>query len=242
MANLSQARDGRKSLSFILEPEQTPVEGTSGSLALGDMGFILAASASGPFKDLKANTFFIATKTTTLTEGDKFVKCKPTFLGFATDKSASHSKEVVDVTVDYDPQTNNQCDGQVSTSGSISGSAMVEKLAQNSGINILQSRFTSITEIDKDGKITYKEANTTEKDILMIIWNGRDIKIGDMLDIDIIPALFTNLSKDAAYGSSQTFNVDYTGNATDENGYEGGNFKVENVQGLLPSIARPSAA
>ena len=119
---------------------------------------------------------------------------------------------------------------------------MVEKLSQNSGINILQSRFTSITEIDKEGKVTYKEANTTEKDILMIIWNGRDIKIGDMLDIDIIPALFTNLSKDAAYGSSQTFNVDYTGNATDENGYEGGNFKVENVQGLLPSIARPSAA
>lgn len=241
MANFAQARDGRKSLSFILEPTGTAIEGT-GSLAIGDMGFILGIATEGPFKDLKENTFFIATKATTLTSGDKFMKCTPTFLGFATDKSASFSKETVDVTCDYDAESNFQGNGQVSKSGSVSGYAMVENLNSNSGLNILQTRFSSITEIDKAGKITYKDANTSEKDILMILWNGRDIKIGDYLDIDVIPAYFTNLSKEASYGSSQTFNVDYTGNATDENGYIGGNFKVEYVDGLLPSIVRPVTA
>lgn len=241
MANFAQARDGRKSLSFILEPTGTALEGT-GSLAIGDMGFILAKSAEGALKDLKENTFFIATKATTLTSGDKFMKCKATFLGFATDKSASFSKETVDVTCDYDSQVNNSCDGTISQQGSVSGLAMVEKIDSESGLNILQSRFSSVTEVDKAGTITYKEASTSEKDILMIVWNGRDVKIGDYLDIDIIPALFTNLSKEASYGSSQTFNVDYTGNATDENGYIGGNFKVEYVEGLLPSIARPVTA
>lgn len=239
MANLSQARDGRKSISFILELE---TQQTTDSLAIGDMGFIIAkASSASVFDSLAVNTFFMATKALTLASGDKFIKGKPYFCGFATDKSASYSKNVVDVTVDYDAQTNNQCDGQVSTSGSISGSAMVEKLSQDSALNILQSRFSAITEIDKTGTITYKDANTSEKDILMIIWNGRDCAVGDFLDIDVIPALFTNLSKDAAYGSSQSFNVDYTGNATDENGYIGGNFKIENVEGLIPSIVRPSA-
>lgn len=241
MANFAQARDGRKSLSFILEPTGTALDGT-GSLAIGDMGFILAKAAEGAFKDLKENTFFIATKATTLTSGDKFIKCKATFLGFATDKSASFSKETVDVTCDYDSQVNNSCDGTISQQGSVSGLAMVEKIDSASGLNILQSRFSSVTEVDKTGTVTYKEASTSEKDILMIVWNGRDVKIGDYLDIDIIPALFTNLSKEASYGSSQTFNVDYTGNATDENGYIGGNFKIEYVEGLLPSIARPVTA
>lgn len=239
MAIYSQARDGRKSLSFILEPTGTAL--TTGSLAIGDMGFILAKSETGAFKDLEVNTFFIATKATALADGDKFMKCNATFLGFATDKSASYSKETVDVTCDYDSETNNACDGQVSKSGSISGLAMVEKLSQSSGLNILQQRFSSVTEISKDGKITYKDANTSEKDILLIIWNARGIKVGEYLDMDVIPALFTSLSKESSYGSSQTFNVDYTGNATDENGYIGGNFKVEYVEGLLPSIVRPVA-
>lgn len=236
----SQARDGRRSLSFILEPEANPM--TTGSLNVGDMGFILAKGDSSGFDEsLATNTFYIATSALTLGTGDKFIKCIPYFLGHATDKSASYSKNIVDVTCDYDAQTNNQCDGQVSISGSISGIAVVETLGQKSGINILQSRFTPSTQIDKDGKVTFKEAMATEKDILLIIWNAREAAIGEYLDCDVIPALFSNLSKDAAYGSSQTFNVDYTGNYTDENGYIGGNFKIENVSGLMPSIARPSS-
>lgn len=242
MAGTSQARDGRMALSFILEKKDEPITGASGSLAIGEMGFIISkASSTSAFGDIPVGCFFIASASTTLKEGDSIQKVKPYFLGFATSKSLSQSKNVVDVTMDYDAATNNVSDGVVSSSGSISGSAITETLNMESGINILQSRFTSIVSIN-GSTIEYKEAQTTEKDILMLGWNFRDCKVGEFLDIDIVPALFSNLSKDASYGSSQTFNVDYTGNFSDENNFVGGHYIVKNVEGLLPSIARPQAA
>ena len=63
-----------------------------------------------------------------------------------------------------------------------------------------------------------------------------------MLEMEVIPALFSNLSKDASYNSSQTFNVDYTGNYSDENGFIGGIYQAANVDGLMPSIIRPVSA
>ena len=231
--NYSQARDGRMSLAFILDPAASPTEGT-GSLAVGEMGFILGKSSSGAFKDLKLNSFFIANKSTTLTTGDKFLKCTPLFLGQATSKSVSMSKNVTDVTIDYD--------GTVSSSGSISGSYITESLKTLTGVNLLKSRFSDIVEIGAEGTVEVLEADTTNKDLLLIIWNGRNAKVGDMLEMEVIPALFSNLSKDASYNSSQTFNVDYTGNYSDENGFIGGIYQVANVEGLMPSIIRPVSA
>lgn len=240
MSNFSQARDGRASLAFILEPEASPIEGT-GSIAVGEMGFILEKSDSGAFKDLKLNSFFIANKSTSIASGDKFIKVKPYFLGQATSKSVSMSKNVTDVTIDYDGATNNVTDGTVTSSGSVSGSFITESLKMDSGVNILKSRFSDIVEIGTDGTVSTLESNTTEKDILLIIWNGRNAKVGDMLEMEVIPALFSNLSKDGSYNSSQTFNVDFTGNYSDENGFIGGTYMVSNVAGLMPSILRPTA-
>ncbi len=240
-SNYSQARDGRMSLAFILDPAASPTEGT-GSLTVGEMGFILGKSSSGAFKDLKLNSFFIANKSTTLTTGDKFLKCTPLFLGQATSKSVSMSKNVTDVTIDYDGATNNVTDGTVSSSGSISGSYITESLKTLTGVNLLKSRFSDIVEIGADGTVEALEADTTNKDLLLIIWNGRNAKVGDMLEMEVIPALFSNLSKDASYNSSQTFNVDYTGNYSDENGFIGGIYQVANVEGLMPSIIRPVSA
>ena len=239
--NYSQARDGRMSLAFILDPAASPTEGT-GSLTVGEMGFILGKSSSGDFKDLKLNSFFIANKSTTLTTGDKFLKCTPLFLGQATSKSVSMSKNVTDVTIDYDGATNNVTDGTVSSSGSISGSYITESLKTLTGVNLLKSRFSDIVEIGAEGTVEVLEADTTNKDLLLIIWNGRNAKVGDMLEMEVIPALFSNLSKDASYNSSQTFNVDYTGNYSDENGFIGGIYQVANVEGLMPSIIRPVSA
>lgn len=241
-SNYSQARDGRMSLAFILDPVASPIEGT-GSLAVGEMGFILGKASSGAFKDLKLNSFFIANKSTTLTAGDKFLKCTPLFLGQATSKSVSMSKNVTDVTMDYDKDAANYVsDGTISTSGSISGSYITESLKTLTGVNLLKSRFSDIVEIGAEGTIEVLEADTTNKDLLLIIWNGRNAKVGDMLEMEVIPALFSNLSKDASYNSSQTFNVDYTGNYSDENGFIGGIYQVANVEGLMPSIIRPVSA
>lgn len=237
--NLSQARDGRASVSFILDTEHgTLVE--SGSLAVGDVGFVVAKAATGSaFSTIKVNAPFMAVKSTTLATGDKFLKCKVLFLGQATGKTVTESKNVVDVTIDYDGATNNVTDGTVTKTGSISGSNVTESLQMDSGINLLKSRFDSITEIDEDGTVTQLEANTKEKDNILIIWNARDAKVGDLLECEFIPALFSNLSKGAQYGSSQNFDVDFSGNYSDENGYLGGVYQIVNATGLLPQLIRP---
>lgn len=235
----SQPRDGRQSLSFLLD---NMTEVSTGSLPVGTIGFIKAKGESSVFGDLDVMSPFIAVTETTLGTGDVFMKATPYFLGQATGKSVTASKNVNDVTIDYDGATNNITDGIVTKSGSISGALITESLGQDSGVNILKSRFDKLVEITATGTITVKEANTTEKDNLLIIWNGRNAKVGDLLEMEVIPALFNNLSKGGEYGSSQSFDVDFTGNYSDENGYTGAVLQVENVAGLVPSIVRPVVA
>ena len=233
----SQVRDGRQSLAFLCEIGE---ESTTTTLAAGEIVYIIEKAASGSaFGDIPAMAPFIAVKETTLKTGDKCKKVTPLFLGQATGKSVSASKNTTDVTIDYDGATNSITDGTVSTSGSISGSNLTEDLTDtSSAINILKSRFGSLTQVDKEGVITHKAAETTEKDILLIIWNGRQAKIDEMLEMEFIPVLFSNLSKGGEYGSPQSFDVDYTGNFSDEAGYTGGLYQIPNIDGFMPKIVR----
>lgn len=235
--NLSQVRDGRQSLAFLCEIG----DAVTNTIPAGKIVYITKkAESDSAFEGVPVMSPFVAVKEITLKTGDEAKVVEPLFLGQATSKSTSSSKNTTDVTIDYDGATNNTTDGIVSTSGSISGSNITESLGAKSAINILKQRFSSMTEIDADGTVTYVPANTTEKDILLIIWNGRNAKVGEMLEMDFIPALFTSNSKGGDYGSPQSFDVDYTGNFTDESGYMGGTLQVVNVEGFMPSIVRPA--
>lgn len=236
----SQVRDGRQSLAFLCEIGNE----VTTTITKGKIVYITAkAGSESAFGAIPAMAPFIAVKDTTLKEGDKCVEVTPLFLGQATGKSVSASKNTTDVTIDYDGATNMVTDGIVSTSGSISGSNITEDLKDaKSAINILKSRFGALTQIDDSGTITHKAAETMEKDILLIIWNGRSAKINEMLEMEFIPALFSNLSKGGEYGSPQSFDVDYTGNFSDEAGYTGGVYQVPNVEGFMPSIVRSATA
>lgn len=241
-ANLSQARDGRASVAFHLET--STASGASlmktGSLAVGDIGFVVAKGASSCFPEgVKVNTPFIAVKAYTLADGDEFLKCKVLFLGQATGKTVSETKNTSVVTIDYDSVENSITDGIVSKSGSISGSNVTESLKMESAVNMIKSRFDRITEIEADGSTTVREADTTRKDQLLIIWNGRNAKVGDLLDMEVVPVLYTSQSRGGQYGSAQSLDLDWTGNAVDDNGFEGGLLQVENVAGLLPALVRP---
>ena len=240
MAN-SQARDGRLSLAFIGgDPEAVK------SVAIGDFIVVTAkASTSSVFTDYELNKPFFANKAYTPATGDTVYKIPLYFLGQATGKSLSHSKNTTDVTMDYDSSNNSVTDGIVSTSGSISGMFVTEKIVSGSetGVNLLKSRFKNLVQIDKTGAVTTKAASTTEKDILVLCWNLRNAKVGDLLDIDIVPALITGLSIGGEYGSSQSFDIDFTGNASDENNFEGSELQIEATADLLATFktARPVA-
>lgn len=240
MAN-SQARDGRLSLAFI---GGDPVKASS--VAIGDFVVVTAKGTSSVFSDYDLNRPFFAMKAFTPASGDEVYKIPLYFLGQATGKSLSHSKNTTDVTMDYDEATNNVSDGIVSTSGSISGMFITEKIVTDAdtGVNILKSRFKTLVQVDSTGKVTKKEAATTEKDLLIICWNLRNAKAGDMLDIDVVPALITGLSIGGEYGSSQSFDIDFTGNASDENNFMGSELQLEATAGLLATFktARPATA
>lgn len=242
MAN-SQARDGRQSLSFILVPDkETPVSGISGSLKIGDIVVITGKAASeSVFGDVAVNKFYIVNKALALKEGDSCFKCTPHFLGQATGKTVSASKNITDMTIDYDESTNNVTDGIVTKTGSISGALITEDIESEGGVNYVKNRFDDIIQIDADGTSQVKEADTTGKDILMIIWNGRNAKAGDLLEIEIMPVLFSDLSTGGEYGSAQSFDVDFSTCYTDDNNYTGARYQVANAEGLLPSIVRPAA-
>lgn len=236
MAN-SQTRDGRSSLAFIAGEKVT-----ASTIAVGDFIVVTAkASSSSVFENYPLNKPFFALKAFTPATGDTVYKMPLYFLGQATGKSLSYSKNTTDTTIDYDPMMNSVTDGIVSISGSISGSFITEDLDDNSGVNLLKKRFKDIIQISSAGVASVQEADTTDKDILILCWNLRNAKVGDLLEIDVVPALITGLSVGGEYGSSQSFDIDFTGNATDENNFEGSTLQIEATEAFLKtfSLARP---
>lgn len=234
---MQQAVDGRQALAWILEPVGDAV---STALKVGDIVFVKTKAESGSkFGNTPVNKPFIATEAiSTLTDGDTYVKCLPYFMGFATDKSLNKSKNTTEVTMDYDEAQNFVSDGITQISGSVSGSFVIEGAKYAS--TMLKQRFGAILDATGTG-VTVHEAKTTEKDIIMFCWNARDAKANDVVEIEIVPAFFTSLAIGGSYGSPQTFNVDFNGNATDENNFEGATLMVKNVAGLLPAFTRSGA-
>lgn len=236
MSKQQQARDGRESIAFILEPASSSIKDSSAALVAGDIAFVIAAANAGAYKDVPLRRPIIATGAMTGTTGDELVKTTAYFCGFATGKSKSASKTTQNVTMDYDNKQNNIVSDDVAVSGSISGFAITESLDDtHSAINIIKSRFDDIIE-NKAGAITVKAANPMEKDILAIFWNWRDCKVGDVVEVDIVAALFSNLSVDAQYQSGQSFNVDFTGNSGDENDYKSAKVQVHVTEALKAAI------
>ena len=225
----SQAMDGRQSFAWILDvATEDTTASTSTSLEAGKIVIVtgMADSDSG-FGTNKSmiNKPVLVSKPLTLKTGDKYRLCTPIFLGMAKDKSLNKTKNTQDVTVDADGATNNVCDGLVSISGSISCSFSVD--GEGYASNYIKKRFGNIIKIDSTGKPTLTEAITPEKDLVLFAWNARNASANDIIEFDVVPCLFTGINHSASYGSSQSFDIDFTGNATDENGYEAATVQID---------------
>ena len=231
--------DGRQSFAWILDvaAEDTSAS-TSTNLEAGNIvivtGMADSDSGFGTNKNL-INKPVLVSKPLTLKSGDSYRLCKPIFLGMAKDKSLNKSKNTQDVTVDADGATNNVCDGLVSISGSISCSFSVD--GDGYASNYIKKRFGNIINIDKSGKPTLTEAITTEKDLVLFAWNARNASATDLIEFDVVPCLFTGINHSASYGSSQSFDIDFTGNATDENGYEAATVQMDGGLSFIQLLA-----
>jgi len=227
MSKNSQANDGRESLAFLFDVGAVQ----SGTTAIPAGTFVIIvtkASTGSAFGAVSIKKPFYCVKETTPASGDTYAILTPKFMGYATAKDYTRSKNTTDVTMDYDKETNNVTDGQITKSGSINGMMITESLkdSDNTAINIIKSRFGDVTQFDSSGSAKVLEANTTEKDLMVIFWNLRSAQTDELVEAEVIPALFTECAISASYNSSQTFNLSFSGNASDENGYEGGTLLI----------------
>lgn len=216
MAYVNNVRDGRQSKVFLLKFETTEVS----TITKGKIYAVKAkASSSSVLEDLKVGDFFIATSEITLASGDKVEAVTPLFLGGATDKDLSFEKSTTDITCDKDKDSNSVTDGKVASSGSITMYDLLDD-DMDSAVNLIRSRFNKVVTYNANGKPSVLDGDKTTKDVLMFLWDARDLDEGETVGIDFVPALLSSQGHASAYGSGQTMPVNFTGNDSDELGHK----------------------
>jgi len=216
MAQLNNVRDGRKAKVFLASFGTTELT----TVALGKI-YVISAKASGTtaFGNLKVGDFFIATGSTapSLETGDKCIEVTPLFLGGATDKDISFEKSTTDVTCDKDAASNVTSDGTVASSGSVTAYDLIQ--TGTTAANTIRQKFNKMVEY-ASGTPTATELDRTEKDVLIFIWDARDLETGEYVGVDFVPAFLSSQAHGSSYGSGQTFTVNFTGADSDEAGHK----------------------
>lgn len=236
--NMMNAIDGRQAYVWYLEPEADTMtsESSDKSLKVGDI-VIVKKVGTTDFKGGKVNAPYIVTEAKTLTDGE-CVKCAVHFIGMATDKSVNKSKTTSEVTCDFDAAKNYVVDPAIDLSGSISLMYSVDGKGYAS--TFIKQRFGAVDIYSASGIETLESA-VNEKDLLLFAWNARDAKASDNVEFEVIPALITSLDHSSSYGSPQSMNINFTGNASDENGYEARVMVIPGGQAVVKALATTRA-
>ncbi len=215
MAYTNNVRDGRQSKVYLLKFETTAVS----TIEKGKIYAVKAkASTDSALGDLKVGDFFIATGSLALKTGDTVEAVTPLFLGGATDKDLSFEKSTSVITCDKDNAEVSITDGKIASSGSITAYDLLDN-DPASAINIVRSRFNKVVTYDTTGKPVVTDGDKTAKDVLMFLWDARDLDDGEYVAVDFVPALLSSQGHGASYGSGQTMPINFTGNDTDELGH-----------------------
>ena len=236
MAYLNNVRDGRQSKVYLLKHGTTPKT----SLATTDIGKLFCItgkdSSSSAFGNLKVGDYFICLDIGTgtphvaavpaLGTNDELVAVTPQFLGGATDKDLNFEKPTVEITCDKDDAQNIVSNGVVVISGSIQAYDLLQN--GDTAANRIRKRFNKMVTMNKaTGIPTAEELDRTEKDVLMFVWDARELNEGEVIGIDIVPAFLSSHGHGSAYGSGQTFPVNFSGSDTDEQGHRRGYYQLD---------------
>lgn len=237
--NMMNAIDGRQAYVWYLETASETMTSASSdkTLAVGDI-VIVKKVGTTDFVGGKVNAPYIVTKSMTLTDGE-CVKCSAKFIGMATDKSVNKSKSTSEITCDFDAAKSYVTDGAIDISGSISLMFSVDGKGYAS--TFIKQRFGAVDLYDEAGTVTTLESATDEKDLLLFAWNARDAKATDLVEFEVIPVLITSLDHSSSYGSPQSMNINFSGNATDENGYEARTMVIPGGQAVVKALATTRA-
>ncbi len=228
MAYLNNVRDGRRSKVYLLKFGTT----TKSSLATTDIGKIFCITAkdssSSAFGNLQVGDFFLCLDIGTgtphvpavvsLGTDDRLVEVTPLFLGGATDKDISFEKSTTEITCDKDAAQNIVSPGTVAISGSVTAYDLLQ--TGDTAANRIKQKFNKTVSYNTaTGIPTGTELDRTEKDVLMFVWDARELNDGEYVGIDFVPAFLSSQAHGSAYGSGQTFTINFTGADTDEAGH-----------------------
>lgn len=225
MAYLNNVRDGRKSKVYLLSPSSTAV---ASGFVKGKLYVYAKKDSSAPaFAGINQGDFFFFNKAAdpTLGTNDVIYEVTPKFLGGATDKDISFEKSTTDITADKDASTNITSSGVVSSSGSITAYSLIQ--TGDTAANLIKKRFNNMVTYDSSGVPTSDGSDRTEKDLLMFVWDARELGTGEYVEVDFVPAFLSSLAHGSAYGSGQTFTINFSGADTNELGYRRSNQQFE---------------
>ena len=229
MAYLNNVRDGRRSKVYLLEFGTTAISALDATTDIGKLFCILEKdSSASKFGNLKVGDFFICLDIGTgtphvpavvaLGTDDKLVSVTPKFLGGATDKDISFEKSTQEVTCDKDEAQNVVSPGTVAISGSVTAYDLLQ--TGDTAANRIKQKFNKMITLNTTTGIpTGTELDRTDKDVLMFVWDARELNDGEYVGIDFVPAFISSQAHGSSYGSGQTFTLNFTGADTDEAGH-----------------------
>lgn len=215
--NQKVVRDGRKAKVFMLVKGATKASAIE---AYKIYGVVKKASSSSVVPSgINVGEVFIATAAVaSVPAGDEIYELSVKFLGGATDKSLNQEKSTSEVTCDKDDAANFVTDGKVSVSGSVTAYDLLEN-EQDSAINIIRSQFNKVKLYTASG-IDEIEADASNKNLLMFVWDARNAEADDVIAIDIVPCFITSINRSSSYGSGQTFEMNVQGADSDDFGFK----------------------
>lgn len=215
MGHLNNVRDGRQSKVYLLK------FGNSGAtIEKGKIYAVTAKATTGSkLGNLKVGSLFVAMDDITPASGDTVELVSPKFLGGATDKDLSFEKSTSVITCDKDYAEVSITDGKIASSGSITAFDLLDS-DMDSAINEIRAKFNDVVTYGADGTPSVKSGDRSAKDVLMFLWDSRDLNEGEWVAVDFVPALITSQGHAASYGSGQTMPLNFTGNDTDDFGHK----------------------
>lgn len=218
MSKKNVVRDGRLAHCYLLEKAATKVQ--AGALQKGHFYYMTAkgASSSLPEGIPLMTPFYNNMDSVTVAADDEVWELNAYFLSYANSKNLSFEKTTTDVTCDKDQSNNYVCDGSINVTGSINGYDLIGD--GNSAIDKIKSRFRNILDTSSS-EAAYTEAKLTVKDLIVFIWDAKDAVDGEFVDMDFIPCFITSHSRDAAYQSGQTMDVNIQGCDSTDDGIKG---------------------
>ena len=128
----------------------------------------------------------------------------------------------------------------VTGSGSITAYDLLQT-ASGSALNAVKERFNNVVTYSSSVP-TGSQADRTEKDILMFVWDARELSDGEYVGIDFVPAFLSSQAHGSAYGSGQTFTINFSGADTDEAGHRRSYLQFEYFEEFGVQLAAWDAA